>query len=185
MMQLGAERRTISSFRFERVVRVVDEMELERGCGARDVLRRARVLDAGQLNQDPVEALALHDGLGDAELVDAIAHRQHVLLDREILTLANRDLSETHVEPGAPVDLCAVDDQPARELAELEQLIALLELANDLLGTVHVARLGDGYAQIRADDAHVAADVHLAELRPQRALVRLEILRNGRVKSTW
>ena len=52
-----------------------------------------RILDAGQLDEDAVEALALHDGLGHAELVDAVAQRQRVLLDREVLALADRGLA--------------------------------------------------------------------------------------------
>ena len=119
MMQLGAERRAAAALRLERVVLLVDEMELERRRRAEHALRRRRILDAGQLDEDAVEALALHDGFGDAELVDAIAQRQRVLLDREVLALADRRFREPHVEAGTAVDLRAVDDEPARELAEL------------------------------------------------------------------
>ena len=58
-----------------RVVILFDEMELECCRRAEHALRRRRILDAGQLDEDAVEALALHDGFGDAELVDAVAQR--------------------------------------------------------------------------------------------------------------
>ena len=142
----------------------------------------AGILDAGQLDEDAVEALPLHDGLGHAELVDAIAQRHGVLLDREILALANRGLGQPHVEPGPAVDLRAVDDEPARELTELQELVAGVERANDLLGAVHVGRLDDRDLQAGADDADVVADFAFAELRAQVRLVRLEVLRDGRVE---
>ena len=94
MMQLGAERRAAAALRLERVVLLIDEMELERRRRAQHALRRRGILDAGQLDEDAVESLALHDGFGHAELVDAIAQRQRVLLDREVLALADRGLRE-------------------------------------------------------------------------------------------
>ena len=93
-MQLGAERRATAALRLVRIVLRVDEVELERRRGAEHALRRRRILDARQLDEDAVEALALHDGLGHAELVDAVAQRHRVLLDREILPFADRRLRE-------------------------------------------------------------------------------------------
>ena len=70
-----------------RVVLVVHQPELERGRGAEDAQRLVRILHAGQLHGDAVDALARHDRLGHAELVDAVAQRGDVLLDREVLAL--------------------------------------------------------------------------------------------------
>ena len=66
----------------------VDEVELERGRRAEHAFRLVGILHARQLDENPVEALPLHDGLGDADRVHAIAQRQRVLLDREVLPLA-------------------------------------------------------------------------------------------------
>ena len=41
------------------------------------------------MHDDAIHALALHERLGDAEFVDAIAQRRHVLLDGEILPIAD------------------------------------------------------------------------------------------------
>jgi hypothetical protein len=53
----------------------------------RAVLQPRRVLGAGQLHDDAPLALALDDGLGDAQRVDAVAQRGDVLLQREALDL--------------------------------------------------------------------------------------------------
>jgi hypothetical protein len=58
---------------------------------AEDLLRARRVLHARELHHDAIDALLLHDRLGDAELVHAIAQRLDVLLQR-LLLLALRDL---------------------------------------------------------------------------------------------
>jgi hypothetical protein len=47
----------------------------------------ARILGARQLHDDAPLALALDDGLGHAEGVDAVAQRGDVLLQREVLDL--------------------------------------------------------------------------------------------------
>ena len=57
----------------------IDQPVFERRDLAEHVLHFRGVLHAGQLHDDAIEALALHDGLGDAELVDAIAQRGDVL----------------------------------------------------------------------------------------------------------
>ena len=83
------------------------------------------------------------------------------------------------LKPGPSVDLVAFDDQPARELAELQQLIAGVERADDLFGAIHVGRLDDRDLQHRADDADVVADVALAELRANVGLVSRQVLPDG------
>ena len=52
---------------------------------AEDVLGLRRVLHAGQLHDDTVGARLLHDRLGHAQLVDAIAQGGEVLLQGEVL----------------------------------------------------------------------------------------------------
>src|SRR5687767_4814414 len=136
MLQLRAERRAAAALRLVRVILLVDEMELERCRGAEHAFRRSWILDAGQLDQNAVEPLPLDHCLGDAELIDAVAQGHGVLLNREILALANRGLGELHDETGAAIDGPALDDEAARELAELQQLIAGVERANDLLGGI-------------------------------------------------
>ena len=46
-----------------------------------------RVLHARKLHVDAIQALALHDRLGHPQLIDAIAQRGDVLLDRVVLAL--------------------------------------------------------------------------------------------------
>ena len=76
--QLRAQRGSPATLRLEGVVVLVDQPELE-GCrGAKHALRLGRVLNARQLNDNPIEALALDHRLGDAELVDAVAQRGDV-----------------------------------------------------------------------------------------------------------
>ena len=104
LWQLGAERRAAAALGLDGIVLGVDEVELERRRRAEHALRLARILHARQLHEDAVEALPLHDGFGDAELVHAIAQRQRVLLDREVLPLADRGLGEPHAKPGPAVD---------------------------------------------------------------------------------
>ncbi len=63
----------------------------------------AGILHARQLDENPVEALPLHDGLGDADRVHAIAQRERVLLDREILPLVDRGFGVSRtVKPCRP-----------------------------------------------------------------------------------
>ena len=65
-----------------RGVRLGGQAELQAGGLAEDTLGLGGVLHARQLDHDAVGALALHQRLGHAKLVDAIAHRGEVLLDR-------------------------------------------------------------------------------------------------------
>ncbi len=78
----------------------------------------AGILHARQLDEDPVEALPLHDGLRDAELVHAIAQRERVLLDREVLPLFDRGLGVRRIlKPGLAVDVGRlIDDQALASL---------------------------------------------------------------------
>src|SRR5262245_66346340 len=112
-MELGAERRSAALSGLYGVVVLVDEVELERRRRAQDALGLAGILNARKLDEDAVEALPLHDGLCNAELVDAIAQRHGVLLDRKILTLADGARRQADGEPGPVVDLRALDIEPA------------------------------------------------------------------------
>jgi hypothetical protein len=176
MLQLEPERRPAPAFGLGGIVLGVDEVELERRRGAEHALRLARVLDARQLHEDTVEALPLHDGFRDAELVHAVAQRERVLLNREVLALFERRLGEPQGEPGAAVDRRRLDVETTRELAELDQLIARVELADDLLGASEVGRLDDSHLERVVRHAQVVADVRLAQLRAQVALVGPEVL---------
>src|SRR5690606_28513295 len=105
--------------------------ELERRRRAEHALGLRRILNARKLHENAIEALALHDGLGHAELVDAVTQRDYVLLDREVLPLADHRLGRPYPEPGPAADLRALDDQPLGQ----RELLRLVEVANDLLGT--------------------------------------------------
>ena len=90
----GAERRVAGARRLERAAIGVDQAEFE----GRDLAEQPHdlggVLHARHLHGDAVLALPLHDGLGDAERVDAILERRDVLLDREILPLLDRGFGQ-------------------------------------------------------------------------------------------
>ena len=59
-------------------------------------LRPLGILNARELDQDPVLSLLLDRGLGDAELVDAVPDRLERLTDRELAQL--RDFSRLEHE---------------------------------------------------------------------------------------
>ena len=80
----------------------IDQAVFERRDLAEDVLDLGGVLHAGQLHHDAVEALALHDGLGDAELVDAIAQRGDVGGDGEVAALAHLLRASARSRPPLP-----------------------------------------------------------------------------------
>ncbi len=65
------------------------EAKLQRCDLAQDVLGLGGVLHARQLHIDAIEALALHDGLGNAQLIDAVAQGDEVLLDGIVLPVAD------------------------------------------------------------------------------------------------
>jgi hypothetical protein len=68
----------------------VHQAHLERGGAADDGLGLRRVLHAGQLHDDAVEALLLDHRFGHAEFVDPVVQRRHVLLERRVLEAARR-----------------------------------------------------------------------------------------------
>src|SRR5690606_41172190 len=106
---------TVPRCRVVDVVLEIDEPELERRRRAEHAFRLRRILDTGKLHENPVEALTLHDGLGHAELVHAVTQRDGVLLDREILPLADHRLRRPDAETRPPADLRAPDDQALRD----------------------------------------------------------------------
>ena len=59
-----------------------------------------RIAEARRLHQNAVDALALDDRLGHAELVHAVAQRHEVLLDRVVLALAHLDVYAALAEVG-------------------------------------------------------------------------------------
>ena len=103
-VELRTQRRAAELRGLERVVLHVLETELERGHAAQDVLDLGRILHAGQLHVDAVETLALHDRLGHAQLVDPVAQRRDVLLDRVVLALAHLGGREHREHRGAAGD---------------------------------------------------------------------------------
>ncbi len=66
--QLATQRRPAGLLGLEGVLFGADQAELEGGGGPQHALGLGRVLHAGQLHHDAVEALALHDRLGDARV---------------------------------------------------------------------------------------------------------------------
>ena len=64
---------------------LVDHAHFEAGGAAEDVLGLAGILHPRQLHHHAIRARLLHDRLGHAELVDAVAQRGDVLLQRELL----------------------------------------------------------------------------------------------------
>ena len=160
----------------------VDHAKLQRRGGAEDLLRPRRVLDPRQLDDDPTLSLLLDDRFGDAELVDAIAERGDVLLNREALDLALRRLADPDIEHRIPdvdgrfddqlghppayeiVGLVAVrgvgepNDQPplrARRDRPLAKL--LLSQQGPEIARVTLLRLSD-----RAREVHLHQEVHAA-----------------------
>ena len=66
---MPAQRRAAALLGLERVVVLVHEPELEGRGRAEDALGLGRVLHARELDDDPVQTLALNDRLGDAQRV--------------------------------------------------------------------------------------------------------------------
>src|SRR5690606_30425903 len=124
-----------------------------------------RVRHAGQLHEDAVQALALYDRLGHAELVDAVTQCQRVLLDCEILPLADRGLREAHAKAPAVAARERRDLEAARGLTELEQRIAAIQVADDLLGAREIGLVGDSdLERVPRDLDARRADVGLPQL---------------------
>src|SRR5450756_420529 len=79
-----------------RTAAVVHELQLEEARRADDLLDAARVVHAGDLDDDAVGSLPLDDGLGDTEGVDAVADRldglaRRLVLDRDPLGVLVRN----------------------------------------------------------------------------------------------
>ena len=109
----------------------VDHAELQGRGGPEDLLRPRRVLDTGQLDDDPVLPLLLDDRLGHTELVDAIAQRGDVLLNREALDLALGRLAELNFEHRISDVDGRIDDQlghpPAHEIVRPVTVACVVE----------------------------------------------------------
>jgi hypothetical protein len=103
LVELRADRHALAALRFVRIVRFVDQAELHRRGRAQHAHRLVGVLHAGKLHDDAADALPRDDRLRYAELVDAIAQRRDVLLDRQILTFLQALRSEAHAEHGLPI----------------------------------------------------------------------------------
>ena len=111
VIELRAERRTLGTLGLGRIVLVVDQPELERRGGAEYAQRLVRILHAGQLHDDPVDALPRDDRLRDAELVHAIAQRRDVLLDREVLPLLDAVRRERDAHGAALAERVGLHDE--------------------------------------------------------------------------
>ena len=95
----------------------LDELPLEDGRDLDEVLDPLGVVDAGELDDDPLRALPLDERLGDAELVDAVADGLPDLVDGLVLEeLDDRRLQgEGQLVPGEgviPVPRVLVDEVP-------------------------------------------------------------------------
>src|SRR5690606_10625360 len=104
--------------------------------------------------------------------VDAVAQRRHVLLDREILPLAERRLGQLHTKAGAAIHLRTLDEQPAAEQP------ALVEAANEPLDGVYLTGVGfgQGHHERVSFDARHAANARLAQTRAKIRFVSAEEL---------
>ena len=85
---------------------LVEQLEFQERGLADERLRPRRVLDARQLDQDPLAPLPRDRGLRDAELVDAIADRLQPLADRVVAQPVDHTLA--HHELEAPRGLVLV-----------------------------------------------------------------------------
>jgi hypothetical protein len=132
--------------------RILDQAELEESGVLDQPLDALRILDARQLNHDAVAAQTLaHDrGLGDAELVDAVANRLQSLVDRLFLDLA--EIARRHIEQQA---LAVAPQFPARQVvgrraaASSRSAPAPVSSKDESVGRL-VAPLGPGLAELLA-----------------------------------
>ena len=98
LVQLRADRRAVALHGLGDAVLLVLQAPLEGRDLAEDVLHLGGVLDARQLYDDAVDALALHHGLGDTEFIDAVTQGGEVLLDGVVLPLADLQGREQHLQ---------------------------------------------------------------------------------------
>jgi hypothetical protein len=89
-IEFGTEGHLAGLRRFEGAGGLLDHADFQRRGAAEDVLGFGRVLHARQLDDDAVGALLGNHRFGDAEFVDPIVERRHVLLDRELLDALDR-----------------------------------------------------------------------------------------------
>jgi hypothetical protein len=107
--------------------RLVDHAEIKLGGLAQKLLEALRVLQAGHLHQDAVDALALDQRLDRTELVDAALDDLDRLLDRLAHALDDRRLGQRErYEPAANIDdvdraLAGGAQDSAERLRELPQ----------------------------------------------------------------
>ena len=153
-----------------RRVRARLEAELEVGGLAEDALGFGRVLHAGQLHHDAVAALLLDHRLGHAELVDAVAQRREVLVDRVVLHL---------------LDLLRADREHEHELVAA-LLHEALELGHRVLDHAHrggARRLvrERGLDAITPDGPDQPAHARLAQLVLEVRFVDRDPLGDGRI----
>ena len=81
-----------------RCVGVSRQTELQVRSLAEDTLGFGGVLNARQLDYDPIGPLTLHQRLSHTKFVDAIAHRGQVLLDRVLTNLCQLGLSQRQAQ---------------------------------------------------------------------------------------
>ena len=181
MVELGG-RRDAALHGVADVVLVVGQPELEGRGGPEDLLGARGVLHAGQLDHDPAFALLLDHRLGDAELVDAVAQRGQVLLQRELLQLLHCGLRhpqlEHHITPALGLGHQQVGEVPANQvvgllaglgvgeghqddpaLGEGDRLVTQLFVAQQLAQVVDVALLGLAHGRRHV---HLEKEVHPA-----------------------
>ncbi len=145
----------------------IDQPVFERRDLAEHVLHFGGVLHAGKLHDDAIEALALHDGLGHAELVHAVAQRGDVRGDREVAPLAHLLRGQHAFDRGA------IDDAG---VAALQVRVILLDRFTHL---AEIGARGQQHAQaIRHVRIHL--DRRYIDVRDAVGLERaLEVLRVG------
>ena len=116
---------------------VVHQLELQQRRAADQVLGPLGVLDARQLDQDAVFALAPDVRLGDAELVDAVANGFEGLVHRQLLHLLDVLVRQVEDRRKALRILAAVADPQVAQLLvqkgfELVDVLLALHLDADL-----------------------------------------------------
>ena len=117
-VKLGAERRATALHGLRHIVLRVDKTEFEGRYLAEQILDLGGVLHARQLHGDTIEALPLHDGLGDTEFVDAVTQRGEVLRDRVVLTFLDLRRSQHELDDRPRGSLEARDGQIGPQAAK-------------------------------------------------------------------
>ncbi len=149
------------------VAGLVHEPELDRGRRRQDLVQFRRVLHAGQLHDDAVDTLPLHERFGDAQFVDTIPERRDVLLDRKILACADLRLGHPH---GERLVVVAVGDQHLG-----------IGVAHDAPRGVVIGTVGDPHGDGVALEIDAVAYPRLAQPVVEILLVGLEPLLDRRL----